>query len=137
VSSTVEQPSTELSRSVLFFIIRTRTHNVLQLILFNIVPTFIDIFVALGMFCYFFEWTLALVIFFVMFTYGEWCPAVLYRTALTQVLVAASIILTKYRTRVRRQMNERDIVRLVIVFYTCAAFLRFTGNSRHSHRLSA
>ncbi|KAF9047308.1 hypothetical protein BJ165DRAFT_1085878 [Panaeolus papilionaceus] len=64
-----------------------------ELILFNIVPTFLDIFVALAFFCYFFEWVLALVIFFVMFAY-----------------VAASVILTKYRTRVRRQMNERDVI---------------------------
>ena len=42
----------------------------MQLILFNIVPTFIDILVALVAFCIIFRWTLALVLFFVMFAYG-------------------------------------------------------------------
>ncbi|PPQ99711.1 hypothetical protein CVT24_009694 [Panaeolus cyanescens] len=64
-----------------------------ELILFNIVPTFVDMFLALALFCYYFKWVLALVIFFVMFAY-----------------VAASVILTQYRTRVRRQMNERDVI---------------------------
>lgn len=68
-------------------------NHTLELILFNIIPTFIDIFVALVAFCIIFKWTLALVIFFVMFAY-----------------VSASVILTQWRTRLRRQMNERDIV---------------------------
>ncbi|KAF8629157.1 hypothetical protein AX17_005742 [Amanita inopinata Kibby_2008] len=64
-----------------------------ELILFNIIPTFIDIAIALIAFCILFEWTLALVIFFVMFAY-----------------VTSSVILTRWRTRIRRQMNERDVV---------------------------
>ncbi|KAJ7594717.1 mitochondrial half-size ABC transporter [Mycena floridula] len=68
-------------------------NNTLELILFNIVPTFIDIIVALVVFCVKFEWTIALVIFVVMFAY-----------------IAASVILTQWRTKIRRQMNERDIV---------------------------
>ncbi|KAF5326125.1 hypothetical protein D9611_000133 [Ephemerocybe angulata] len=68
-------------------------NHTLELILFNIVPTFIDIFIALVAFCYLFDWSLALVIFVVMFTY-----------------VAASVILTQYRTRLRRQMNDRDVI---------------------------
>ncbi|KAF8054164.1 mitochondrial half-size ABC transporter [Lyophyllum atratum] len=68
-------------------------NHTFELILFNIIPTFIDIFVALVAFCILFEWTLALVIFFVMFAY-----------------VAASVILTQWRTKVRRRMNERDVV---------------------------
>ncbi|KAJ7675100.1 ABC transporter type 1, transmembrane domain-containing protein [Mycena rosella] len=62
-------------------------------ILFTIAPTFIDIAIALVVFCIKFEWTLALVVFIVMFAY-----------------VAASIIITRWRTKIRRQMNERDIV---------------------------
>jgi ABC-type transport system involved in Fe-S cluster assembly fused permease/ATPase subunit len=38
--------------------------------LFTIVPTFIDIAIALVVFCIKFEWTLALVVFIVMFAYG-------------------------------------------------------------------
>ena len=44
---------------------------IVQLILFNIAPTFIDIFIALVAFCWIFDWVLALVIFVVMFSYGE------------------------------------------------------------------
>ncbi|RDB25444.1 Heavy metal tolerance protein [Hypsizygus marmoreus] len=68
-------------------------NHTFELILFNIIPTFIDIFVALVAFCFLFEWTLALVIFFVMFAY-----------------VAASVILTQWRTKIRRKMNERDMI---------------------------
>jgi ABC-type transport system involved in Fe-S cluster assembly fused permease/ATPase subunit len=38
--------------------------------MFNIIPTFFDIVIALVVFIYKFEWTLALVIFVVMFAYG-------------------------------------------------------------------
>ncbi|EMD37782.1 hypothetical protein CERSUDRAFT_136601 [Gelatoporia subvermispora B] len=68
-------------------------NHTLELLLFNIIPTFIDIFIALVMFCIFFEWTLALVIAFVMIAY-----------------VAVSVILTRWRTKLRRQMNERDMI---------------------------
>ncbi|KAI0696736.1 hypothetical protein BC835DRAFT_1405891 [Cytidiella melzeri] len=68
-------------------------NHTLELILFNIIPTFVDIFVALIFFSIYFEWVLSLVIFFVFAAY-----------------VAASVILTRYRTKLRRQMNERDVV---------------------------
>ncbi|KAF9451287.1 hypothetical protein P691DRAFT_787477 [Macrolepiota fuliginosa MF-IS2] len=68
-------------------------NHTLELILFNIIPTFIDIAIALVVFCVLFDWQLAAVIFFVMASY-----------------VAASVILTRYRTRVRRQMNDRDVI---------------------------
>ncbi|KAG5719458.1 Heavy metal tolerance protein [Termitomyces sp. T112] len=68
-------------------------NHTLELILFNIIPTFIDIGVALIAFAVFFQWTLAAVIFAIMFAY-----------------VAASVILTRWRTRIRRKMNERDVV---------------------------
>jgi ABC-type transport system involved in Fe-S cluster assembly fused permease/ATPase subunit len=44
------------------------------LILFNIIPTFIDIIVALVVFCIIFDWQVALVIFVVMFAYGSSSP---------------------------------------------------------------
>uniref|UniRef100_A0A0W0EYS8 Putative mitochondrial half-size ABC transporter n=1 Tax=Moniliophthora roreri TaxID=221103 RepID=A0A0W0EYS8_MONRR len=68
-------------------------NRTLELILFSIVPTFIDIAIALVVFCIKFEWTLALIIFVVMFAY-----------------VSASVVLTQWRTRIRRQMNERDVI---------------------------
>ncbi|KII92241.1 hypothetical protein PLICRDRAFT_133692 [Plicaturopsis crispa FD-325 SS-3] len=68
-------------------------NHTLELILFNIVPTILDIIIALVAFVVLFDWTLAFVIFFVMFAY-----------------IAASIILTKWRTKIRRQMNDRDII---------------------------
>lgn len=45
-------------------------NHTFELILFSIIPTFVDIAVALVFFCVYFEWTLALVIFFVMAAYG-------------------------------------------------------------------
>ncbi|KAF8894942.1 hypothetical protein CPB84DRAFT_1816097 [Gymnopilus junonius] len=68
-------------------------NHTLELVLFSVFPTFIDILVALVAFCIIFQWTLALVIFIVMFAY-----------------VAASVVLTQWRTRIRRQMNERDVI---------------------------
>ncbi|KAJ3915681.1 mitochondrial half-size ABC transporter [Lentinula edodes] len=68
-------------------------NHTLELIMFSIIPTFVDIAIALVMFCLIFDWILAVVIFFVMFAY-----------------VSASVVLTQWRTRIRRQMNERDII---------------------------
>ncbi|KAJ7124919.1 hypothetical protein C8R44DRAFT_781809 [Mycena epipterygia] len=68
-------------------------NHTLEHILFTIAPTFIDIAIALVVFCIKFEWTLALVVFIVMFAY-----------------VAVSIIITRWRTKIRREMNERDVV---------------------------
>ncbi|EDR09151.1 uncharacterized protein LACBIDRAFT_249450, partial [Laccaria bicolor S238N-H82] len=68
-------------------------NHTFELLLFNIAPTFVDILVALVAFCILFDWTLACVIFLVMFAY-----------------VAASVILTQWRTRLRRQMNDRDVL---------------------------
>lgn len=81
------------------------------MILFNIIPTFIDIAIALVAFTVIFEWTLTLVIFVVMFAYGEKDSLLLFHMLII-VSVAASVILTRWRTRIRRQMNERDIVGL-------------------------
>ncbi|KAK7057401.1 ABC transporter protein [Favolaschia claudopus] len=68
-------------------------NHTLEHLLFTIAPTFIDIAVALVVFCLKFEWTLALVVFVVMFAY-----------------VTASIIITRWRTKIRRQMNDRDLI---------------------------
>ncbi|KAJ6558561.1 mitochondrial half-size ABC transporter [Mycena vulgaris] len=68
-------------------------NHTLEHLLFTIAPTFIDIAIALVVFCFKFEWTLAVVVFIVMFAY-----------------VAASIIITRWRTKIRREMNERDVV---------------------------
>lgn len=46
-------------------------NHTFELILFNIIPTFVDIFVALFFFCIYFELTLAVVVFFVFAAYGE------------------------------------------------------------------
>jgi len=42
-----------------------------QVLLFNIVPTFIDITIALGAFFYFFGYVLSIVVFMVMTLYGK------------------------------------------------------------------
>ncbi|EKM54007.1 uncharacterized protein PHACADRAFT_257573 [Phanerochaete carnosa HHB-10118-sp] len=68
-------------------------NHIFELLLFNIIPTFVDIFVALVFFVVYFEWTLAVVIFFVFSAY-----------------VSASVVLTRWRTKLRRQMNDRDII---------------------------
>jgi ABC-type transport system involved in Fe-S cluster assembly fused permease/ATPase subunit len=43
-----------------------------QLVLFDVIPTFIDIVVALVVFTLMLDWTLTVVIFFVMFAYGAY-----------------------------------------------------------------
>ncbi|EJD03189.1 uncharacterized protein FOMMEDRAFT_108336 [Fomitiporia mediterranea MF3/22] len=68
-------------------------NRVFELMLFNILPTFIDIILALGVFVWEFDWELAFVVAFVMASY-----------------VSASIALTSWRTRIRRQMNDKDII---------------------------
>ncbi|KAJ8494557.1 hypothetical protein ONZ45_g13206 [Pleurotus djamor] len=68
-------------------------NHTLELILFNIIPIFIDIIVALVYFCIQFDWTLSIMIFFVMASY-----------------ITASIVLTQWRTKLRREMNNRDVV---------------------------
>ena len=58
-------------------------NHTLELILFNIIPTFIDIGVALVFFSIYFEWTLAVVIFLVMTAYGKF-PTLLHAYILSQ-----------------------------------------------------
>ena len=47
-------------------------HTLAQTLVFNVLPTFADIAIALVFFVIYFEWTLAVVIFFVMAAYGEY-----------------------------------------------------------------
>lgn len=84
-------------------------NRVFELLLFNIVPTFLDIIIALAIFVWKFDWELAVVVAFVMFSYSE-SRQVHYQPVLTYTIVSASIALTSWRTRLRRQMNDKDIV---------------------------
>ncbi|KAF9516641.1 hypothetical protein BS47DRAFT_1483796 [Hydnum rufescens UP504] len=68
-------------------------NHIFELLLFNIFPTLVDIVVALTVFVVYFNWTLSAVIFLVMFTY-----------------TVSSIALTTWRTKIRRQMNDRDVI---------------------------
>ena len=49
--------------------------------------------------------------------------------------VYASVYLTQRRTRLKRQMNERDIVRMSLLLQKSPH--HFLGNSWNPHRLSA
>ncbi|TDL26049.1 hypothetical protein BD410DRAFT_764367 [Rickenella mellea] len=68
-------------------------NRIFELLLFNVGQIFLDIFVALGIFVWKFGWGLAIGVFFVMFAY-----------------IAASIIMTRWRTRLRREMNDKDVI---------------------------
>ncbi|KAG2125942.1 hypothetical protein DEU56DRAFT_823368 [Suillus clintonianus] len=64
-----------------------------ELIGFTVVPALVDVVVALVVFVVRFEPALGAVVGVVMVSY-----------------IWASVLLTRYRTRIRRQMNERDVV---------------------------
>ncbi|KAG1745545.1 uncharacterized protein EDB91DRAFT_1328227 [Suillus paluster] len=64
-----------------------------ELVGFTVLPALVDVVVALVVFVVRFEPALGVVVGVVMVTY-MW----------------ASVVLTRYRTRIRRQMNERDVV---------------------------
>ncbi|KAG8933356.1 hypothetical protein FRC01_009681 [Tulasnella sp. 417] len=68
-------------------------NHVFEVLLFNILPTLLDIVVALAAFFYFFGWTLSLLIAGVMISY-----------------IVASVLLTRWRTKLRRAMNDKDII---------------------------
>lgn len=46
-------------------------NRIFELLLFNICPVFIDMFVAVGIFIWKFDWVLGFLVAFVMFAYGE------------------------------------------------------------------
>lgn len=64
-----------------------------ELIGFTVLPALVDVVVALVVFVVMFEVSLGVVVGFVMVGY-----------------IWASVVLTRYRTRIRRQMNDRDVV---------------------------
>jgi ABC-type transport system involved in Fe-S cluster assembly fused permease/ATPase subunit len=47
-------------------------------VLFDVIPTFIDIVVALVVFTIKLDWTLTVVTFFVVFAYGTFCILVIF-----------------------------------------------------------
>ncbi|KAH9058999.1 hypothetical protein EDB87DRAFT_1685095 [Lactarius vividus] len=63
-----------------------------ELLLFDVVPTFVDIVIALAVFAKL-DQALSVVTFFVVSAY-----------------VVASVLLTRWRTRLRRAMNDRDTI---------------------------
>lgn len=87
-----------------------------QLLLFTVIPTFFDIAVALVVFTVLLDWTLAVVLFFIMFTYSSSSNYFIEEDNHVNpiYLVAASVIITRWRTKLRRQMNDRDVVSLPI-----------------------
>lgn len=64
-----------------------------ELIAFTVLPALVDVIVALVAFVVLFEVALGVVVGFVMIGY-----------------IWATVVLTRYRTRIRRQMNDRDVV---------------------------
>ncbi|KAH7915239.1 hypothetical protein BJ138DRAFT_178160 [Hygrophoropsis aurantiaca] len=68
-------------------------NRVIELLLFNIAPALVDVVVAVVIFGMRFEWLLSAVIAAVLVAY-----------------IVASVLLTRYRTKLRRQMNDRDVV---------------------------
>ena len=65
-------------------------------------------------FVIYFEWTLAVVIFFVMAAYGKFAVTCAHVPGFANVIatttVAASVVLTRWRTKLRRAMNDKDVV---------------------------
>nr|GAT57680.1 ABC transporter protein [Mycena chlorophos] len=95
-------------------------NHTLEHLIFVIGPTFIDIAIALVVFSFKFGPLLAAVVFAVLFFY-----------------VSASVILTRWRTRIRRQMNESDIVTRGIASDTLLNYETvkyFSGEEQESQR---
>jgi ATP-binding cassette subfamily B (MDR/TAP) protein 6 len=69
-----------------------------ELIGFTVLPALVDVMVALVVFVVRFEVALGVVVGAVMVGY-----------------IWASVVLTRYRTRIRRQMNDRDVVSRLLV----------------------
>ena len=86
-----------------------------ELIGFTVLPALVDVMVALVVFVTRFELALGVVVGAVMVGY-----------------IWASVVLTRYRTRIRRQMNDRDIVgllRLSLLTSTTTLFCRSLAGS--------
>jgi ABC-type transport system involved in Fe-S cluster assembly fused permease/ATPase subunit len=68
-------------------------NRIFELLLFNFVPILADIGFALVVFVVYFEWSLAVVVAVTMTAY-----------------MTASVVLTRWRTKLRRQANDRDVI---------------------------
>ena len=80
--------------------------------LFDVIPTFVDIVVALVVFAVELDWTLAVVTFFVVLAYGTFhLSSLTFLHTQVYYIVVTSVVLTRWRTRLRRAMNDRDAVR--------------------------
>ena len=94
-------------------------NHVFELVLFSIVPTFLDIAVGLVVFYIHFEPILSLVIGAVFVAY-----------------ISASISLTATRTRLRRRMNDADIATRGIHTDCLLNYetVKYFGNERHEQQ---
>ena len=91
-----------------------------QLVLFDVIPTFIDIVVALIVFALKLGWILTVVAFFDAFVYGAYRGIFGdFHTPIQLHLVVATILLTRRRTRLRRAMNDLEAVRRYISPQLC------------------
>lgn len=71
-----------------------------DLIYFTMITVYLDVAVAVGVFVLRFELTLGMVVGVVMVGY-----------------IWASVVLTRYRTKIRRQMNDQDVVSTCICYF--------------------
>jgi hypothetical protein len=134
----VVQPSTTLFKYAHFLSHCNGTDLSSQLLLFQVIPTFIDIIVALVVFAIKLDWTLMLVIFVVLSTYSAfWKLCSLHGFMLKPYLVAASILLTRWRIWLRRAMNERDTVCPHMRSSRTHSRTMLLDHAWHPHRLSA
>ncbi|KAL7419651.1 ATP-binding cassette-type vacuolar membrane transporter Hmt1 [Cryptotrichosporon argae] len=95
-------------------------NNLLQTLLFSAAPTLLDIVIAFGVFFWLYGWALALLIAVVMIVY-----------------ITLSVVLTSYRTKLRRQMIDRDIKQRGIASDTLTnweSVKYFTAEHREVHR---
>ncbi|KAJ9125398.1 hypothetical protein QFC22_000358 [Naganishia vaughanmartiniae] len=91
-----------------------------QTLLFSVLPVLFDISIAIAVFYFVYGWLLALIIGTVMFSY-----------------IFVSITLTTWRTKLRREMNDRDIITRGIhtdVLMNWETVKYFTSEARESAR---
>ena len=80
--------------------------------LFDVIPTFVDIAIALIVFAIKLDWMLTVVTFSVVSAYGALrLSSPIFRIHAQLYTVIATVVLTRWRTRLRRAMNDRDAVR--------------------------
>jgi len=91
-----------------------------ELIGFTVLPALVDVIVALVVFVIRFEVALGLVVGFVMVGY-----------------IWVSVVLTRYRTRIRRQMNDRDVVSAPRIVPSSGLDVVRAGHPRDPHGLSS